>query len=74
MVIDFPGVVASRFRQNFDQIESILYLFLYFILKHVLFKVLISIVFYKMSQSVVDEISSIYSCNYLLHAGSGPGL
>ena len=22
MVIDFPGVVASWFRQNFDQIES----------------------------------------------------
>ena len=32
---------------------------------HVLFKVLISIAFYKMSRSVVAEMSSIYCCNYL---------
>ena len=30
VVIDFPYVVSFWFRQNFDQIESILYLFLYF--------------------------------------------
>ena len=30
VVIDFPRVVASWFGKNFDQIESILYLFIYF--------------------------------------------
>ena len=30
VVVEFPCVVASWFRQNFDQIESIFYLFLYF--------------------------------------------
>ena len=36
VVIDFPCVVSSWFRQNFDQIESILYLSLY-LFKYMLF-------------------------------------
>ena len=69
VVIDFPYVVTSWFRQNFDQIESILYLFLHFFkYMFLIFKALISIVFYKMSRSVVAEMSScqwsIYCCNF----------
>ena len=57
VVIDFQCMVAPWFRQNFDQIKRIFYVFLY-LFKYVLFKVVISIIFYTMSQSVVAEMSS----------------
>ena len=67
VVIDFPCVVASWFRQTFDQIESF-YICSYISLNTCSFQGFNFHSFCEMSRSVVAEMSSwlwsIYCCNY----------
>ena len=58
VVTDFPFVVASWFRQNFDQIESILYLFLCISLNSRSSQGFNFHSINKMSRGVVTELSS----------------